>query len=88
MEFIPFNGQGGKLLLGHLDARSVGVRIQLGSNMETRIGRRAADQIDYHFKAEQRTTAPVMGDMAEHPMLDFVPLACSRGKVTNLDAQA
>ena len=63
MEFSPFDGQGGKLLLGHLDARSVGVRIQLGSNMETRIGRRAADQIDYHFKAEQRTTAPVMGDM-------------------------
>src|SRR5271166_5153483 len=85
MEFVPLDGQFGKLLVGHLEAR--GIFVQLGTNVEPLIGGRAANQIDHDLAADQRTPAPIVGDMAEHPMFDLVPLAGSRRHMTDLDYQ-
>src|SRR5271166_304417 len=70
-----------------LRPRLVGIFVQLGTNVEPLIGGRAANQIDHDLAADQRTPAPIVGDMAEHPMFDLVPLAGSRRHMTDLDYQ-
>jgi len=56
--------------------------------VEPCFGGRAADQIDHDLAAGQGASAPVVGDVAEHPMFDRVPLAGSGWKVTDLDRDA
>ena len=46
-----------------------------------------ADQIDHHFAAHQGAAPPVLGDVAKHPVLNLIPLAGSRWKVTDRDPQ-
>src|SRR5260370_4898473 len=58
MKFVPLDGQFGKLLVAHLEARLLGVFVQLGTNAEPLIGGRAADQIDHDLAAHPRTAAP------------------------------
>ena len=49
---------------------------------------RAGDQIDDDFVTHQGSPAPVLGDVAEHPVLDLVPLARSRREVAHMDGQS
>src|SRR5688572_15078374 len=88
MKLVPFDGQFGKLFVRHLEASLVGILVQLGPNVEPRSGGRATDQIDHNLAADQGAPAPVVGDVAEHAMLDRVPLAGSGWKVTDLDRDA
>src|SRR5689334_781340 len=88
MKRVPLDGQFGKLRVGHLETSLVGILVQLGTDAEPCFGGRAADQIDHDLAADQGTSAPVVGDVAEHPMFDLVPLAGSGGKVTDLDREA
>ena len=53
-----------------------------------RAGRRAGDQVDDHLVAHQRPAAPVLGDEAEQPMLDLVPLAGARREVADRERQS
>jgi hypothetical protein len=46
------------------------------------------DQVHHHLTTDERSAAPIRGDVAEHAMLDFVPLAGSRREMTNLNRQA
>src|SRR3954470_18629806 len=55
----------------------LGILVQLGPNVEPCFGGRGADQIDHDLAADQGASAPVAGDVAEHPMFDPVPLAGS-----------
>src|SRR5690242_19871308 len=88
MKRVPLEGQFGKLCVRHLETSFVGILVQLGTDVEPCFGGRAADQIDHDLAADQGTSAPVVGDVAEHPMFDLVPLAGSRWKVTDLDREA
>src|SRR3954469_23139743 len=88
MKLVPLEGQFSKLFVRHLEPGFVGILVQLGPNVEPCFGGRAADQIDHDLAADQGTAAPVVGDVAEHPMFDLVPLAGSGWKVTDLDLQA
>jgi len=39
-----------------------------------------SNKIDHHLAAQQRASAPVVGDVAEHAVLDLVPLLVPGGK--------
>src|SRR4051794_12247380 len=88
MKLVPLEGQFSKLFVRHLEPGFVGILVQLGANVEPCFGGRAADQIDHDLAADQGASAPVVGDVAEHPMFDRVPLAGSGWKVTALDLDA
>src|SRR4051812_6157564 len=88
MKLVPLEGQFSKLFVRHLEPSFVGILVQLGANVEPCFGGRAADQIDHDLAANQGASAPVVGDVAEHPMFDRVPLAGSGWKVTDLDLNA
>src|SRR4029450_4736571 len=88
MKLVPLEGQFSKLFVRHLEPSFVGILVQLGPNAEPCLGGRAADQIDHDLAADQGASAPVVGDVAEHPMFDLVPLAGSGWKVTDLDLDA
>ena len=51
-----------------------------------RFGR--GDQFDNNLMTDQRTTAPILRYETKQPMLDLVPFAGSRRKMTNRDRQA
>src|SRR3954447_13031870 len=88
MKLVPLEGQFSKLFVRHLEPGFVGILVQLGANVEPCFGGRAADKIDHDLAAGQGASAPVVGDVAEHPMFDRVPLAGSGWKVTDLDRDA
>src|ERR1700733_5393850 len=75
MELGPCDFYGSKLLIGNLEASLIRVGIQLGVDPQSRLGPRTPDQVHYHRSAHQRPTTPILRDMAEHPVLDLVPLA-------------
>src|SRR5450755_3253767 len=75
------------LLISDLSGDRVAASVQLRSNLQSRLGRRAADQVDDHLTAHQWSASPVLRDVTEHPVLDLVPLACARRKVAHRDAQ-
>src|SRR3954462_5211431 len=86
MKLVPLEGQFSKLFVRHLEPRFVGILVQL--DVEPCFSGRAADQIDHDLAAGQGASAPVVGDVAEHPMFDRVPLAGSGWKSTDLDLNA
>ena len=48
---------------------------------------RVADPVNDRLERLQRGAAPVLGDMAEEPMLNLVPLARPRRQVADMDAE-
>ena len=52
------------------------------------IGWCAAYEADYDLAAQQRTTSPVVGYVAEHAVFDLVPLAGARREVTDLHRES
>src|SRR5450755_821246 len=48
--------------------------VQARVDLQAGAGRGRADQVDDHLQALKRPSAPVEADVAEHAMLDFVPL--------------
>jgi Subunit ChlI of Mg-chelatase len=52
-------------------------------NTQSGPGLCTSDQINDHCMVHQWPPAPVLGDVAEHPMLDLIPLAGTRWEVTH-----
>ncbi len=88
MEFVALEVNRGEVRVADLDAGFVGILVQCGLHAQTFIGRDAADEVDHHLPAQQRSTAPVVGDVPEHAMLDLVPLAGAWRKMAHLNLQA
>ncbi len=88
MELITFDGECREFLVGDFDACGIVPIIPLGLDAQSFGGRRVADQVDDDLPADQGTAAPVLRDVTEHPMLDFVPFAGAGRKVTDLDQHA
>ena len=84
MEFVAFDRYVGEFFIGDFDSRLVRVFVKLGANAQTRLGCHAADQVHYDLASQQRAASPVVGDVAEHSMLDLVPLAGAGREVTDL----
>ena len=77
-----------KFRIGHLNAGWIDVGVQLGFNFQARSRGRRSDQIDDDFVADQMFPAPVQADMTEHPMLNLIPRARPRQKMTHRNAQS
>src|SRR6266508_4286088 len=75
MELGGFELHGGELSVGHLDSGGVGTGVEGGADREAGAGGGGADELHDRLTADQRTSAPVLGDVAEHPVFDRVPLA-------------
>ena len=69
------------------DALCIGVAIEPAGNFQAGFRRRVGDQRDDDEEAGQRRGAPVLRDVAEHTMLDLVPLRGSRRIVADLNDQ-
>ena len=70
--------------VGHSpDRLSPSQRRDLMEIVEDRRGR--ADQFDHGKAIGQRSAAPVLRDVAEHPVLDLVPLRCAGRIVVDVD---
>ena len=75
---------GGIGLLAGLISRLVA----LGLHSKSRVRRGGRDECDHHFVADQGLASPILGDVAEEPMLDLVPFAGGWGKMTHGDFQS
>src|SRR3954470_21334987 len=78
---IPLRGpwiggdvEGRHLLVGNADRLGICVLIQLAAHRQSGLGRGGGDKIDDSEATEQWLAAPGLGDVAEHAMLDLVPL--------------
>jgi len=88
MERIAGDVEGGHLGVADLDALGVGVFVEFAANRETGFCRGRRDQFDDRRSAGQGTPAPVLRDMTEQAMLDFVPFRRAGRIVANADGQS
>ena len=51
----------------------IGGLVALGLHFQPRVRRGGSDECDHHFVTDQGLASPVLGDVAEEPMLDLVP---------------
>ena len=79
------NGQGGHFVIRHPDPGLIAVPIESCLDFQSLPGRGAYDQIHHDFPTDQGTSSPVGRDVAEHSVLDLVPLARSRRNMAHLD---
>src|SRR5208337_2484870 len=88
MEGIALYVECRDLLVGDLDALGIGVGIEFAADFETGFRRGVCDQFDGHEEADERHGPPVLGNVAEHAVLDLVPLRGPRRIMADLDDQA
>ena len=74
MEVVAGQGQCGHLSFADLGALGVGAVIEFGLNSEPGAGAGGCNELDDGLMAFQGAPAPIHRDVAEQPMLDFVPL--------------
>jgi hypothetical protein len=66
----------------------IGRSVNLGADLQALRGGSMIDQIDDDGKAFERFASPVLGDVAEHAMLNLVPLAGSWRQMTDLQDES
>src|SRR5450759_2545072 len=88
MELVPPDGQLLHLLVTHLPTCRIVARVQLRADGQPALRPRVPNQVHHHLTAHQGATPPVLGDVAEHAMLDLIPLARPRREVAHRDPQA
>ena len=62
--------------------------IALRFHLQPRVSGGGRDEFHDDFVTHQRFSPPILGDVAEEPMLDLVPLAGRWGEMTDADFQA
>src|SRR4051812_12934859 len=88
MEIGRLEVHGGELSVGHLDAGGVRAGVEGRADREAGAGGGAPDELDDDFATDEWSSAPVFGDVAEHPVFDLVPLAGAGREVADADPQA
>ena len=79
MERVGYKGECVHLRCGDRDARGVRARVKLRRDPQGRGRPCVADEVHDGLERREGCPAPVLGDVAEEPMLDFVPLARAGG---------
>ena len=77
----------GQFGIAYFHASRICVCIQLTGNLQSRCGACCRDQAHNYLMANQRASAPVLGDAGEQPMLYLVPFTGARREVTDTDGQ-
>lgn len=78
----------GHLRVGDIDAAWIAASIDLGSDAQAGAAVRGADQTHNRGHVHERRPAPVHRDVREQLMLDAIPLAGARRKMTDHDRQS
>src|SRR5215203_6154654 len=84
---MSMQGQLPHLGTRHDHTRPVPSLVQSGSDPQAGDGARVADEGHHRLERAQRSTAPVLRDVAEEAMLNLVPFARPRWKVRDMDRQ-
>src|SRR5260370_9539197 len=84
---IAFDIALSQLLITYFPALLVGALVDPRMDFQSRFCGRRADRFNHDFQGLQRRPLPVPRNVAEHPMLDLVPLARSRRILADPDAQ-
>lgn len=58
MKIRPLDLDLSEFLIGHMDSFRIGIGIEFGFNLQSRLGSRACDQIDDHFMTDQGLAPP------------------------------
>ena len=74
MEIIAGDGEGCHGFGADLDTFFVGARVERSLDLEAGLCRRGADRLDDGEVIHQWAGTPVLRDVAEQAMLDFIPL--------------
>jgi hypothetical protein len=85
MQLIPDDCQLCHVLIRDFDACRVERIAYFGLDCQSLFSAWVSNEVYDHGSTFQWTTAPVLADMAEHPMLDLVPFAGARGEMTDMD---
>ena len=81
MEGIALEIHAAQLLITDTAAFGIAFGVKAGRDLEAGFRLRVPDQVDDGHTVEQRAAAPVLGNKAEHAMLNLIPLARARWKV-------
>ena len=79
MKSVGFEAHAAQVFRAHLFLQWVLRRIQFAVHREPSVGSRLRNQIHDDGVGDQRAAAPVLGDEAEEPVLNLVPLTRSGG---------
>ena len=85
---VAHNVDARHLLIADLAPSRILATIQTTLDFQTFGGCRPGDQVDNGFVINQRLAAPIRCDKREQAMLDLVPFAGARWKMTDGDGQA
>lgn len=88
MKLVPADTKGSVLFIADLPSLGVGFLIKPAVHFQPFLRARRADQLDHHLISGQRHAAPVACDVAEQPMLDFIPFAGPRWIMADLDNES
>jgi hypothetical protein len=84
MRFCANDPKFGKLFVTDRNASFVLPWVERCAYRQSGLGRCTCDEIDDDLLRGKRATAPVLGDETEQPVLDLVPFAGARRKVTDV----
>src|SRR6478672_5380681 len=88
MKSVRPNTQSINFLIVNDDACRVLAGIQCRSHAQAFRGARGTDELDDGFEVNEWAPTPILGDMAEEPVLDLVPLRCSWREVADANLEA
>ena len=88
MEYVALDVERLHLGIADLDALFVGRSIECTLNFQTGFGRCRSNQLDYGHAVDERSPAPRLCDVAEHAVLDLIPLRRARRIVMNVEHEA
>ena len=77
-----------EFLIADFDARGIHVGVLDGSDDQSFLGSGMRDEFNDGLKRDQGLGTPVEREVGEEPMFDLVPIAGSRRKRTDAEAQS
>ena len=88
MKVGPVQIDGGQFGIANFDASRVTCDVEFSLDRESLLDGSGGDQIDDEFMTNEWSPAPILRDMTEHPMFNFVPLTRSRWEMADVNRQA
>src|SRR5208283_3250482 len=88
VEGVAFDVEACHFLLAHFDPFWVSPRVELAPYRQAGLGRGGGDEFDHRQTAGQGRSPPVLGDVAEQPVLNLVPLRRPRRVMADLQGQS
>src|SRR5260221_2800573 len=88
VEVVTLKRQGFKDMLGNFLFGLIVPGIELGAYAESCARCRVGDKVDDDLMTHKRSSTPVLRNVRKEPVLNLVPLARSRWKVTDGEGQS